>query len=85
MFNTSLINLKLINDTYVFQRGDEANECIYFGVNYKKEGKDDIYLKNLNNKKTESFFITIDKNTKNNYYRITLKNNELSIVKIKKE
>gem|GEM_PF-6707504 len=38
-------------------------------------------MKNTNNQKVENFFVTIN----NNYYQVSLKNDELIIYKIKKE
>jgi len=79
LFNTELVSLELIDDTYVFQRWDEA-QSIYFGIEKKEWLDDAIYLKNKNNQKVEEYFITID----NNEYSISLNKNELSINKIKK-
>jgi len=54
---------------------------LYFGVESNDAGEYTIYLKNKNNQKVESYFETID----NDYYQITLENNQLTIYKIKKE
>ena len=80
LFNTWLITLELIDDTYVFQRWDK-NQSICFWIESKDWSEDNVFLKNLNNQKIEDFFITIN----NNYYKVTLKNNELAIYKIQKE
>ena len=80
LFDTKLISLELIDDTYVFQRWDKT-QAIYFGVENKDWEKDNIFLKNTNNQKVEDFFVTIN----NNYYKITLKDSELAIYKIQKE
>lgn len=80
LFDTKLVSLELINDTYIFQRGDETQK-IYFGTEHKEGWEDKIYLKNENEQKVEEYFVKIW----NNYYNISLKNNEISIDKIKKE
>ncbi len=80
LFDTKLISLELIDDTYVFQRWDKT-QAIYFGIENKGWEKDNIFLKNTNNQKVENFFVTIN----NNYYQVSLKNDELIIYKIKKE
>lgn len=80
LFDTKLISLELIDDTYVFRRWNN-DQVLYFGVESNDAGEYTIYLKNKNNQKVESYFETID----NDYYQITLKNNQLTIYKIKKE
>lgn len=80
LFNTELIKLELIDDTYVFQRWDET-QSINFGIEKKEWWEDNIYLKNENNQKVEEYFVNIN----NNYYNISLKKNELSIDKMKNE
>ena len=79
-FDTKLMSLELIDDTYVLQRWNE-NQAVYFGIKSSDWNKDKIYLKNKNNQEVEYFFITIN----NNYYKFTLENDELIIYKIKKE
>lgn len=78
LFDTELVSLELIDDTYVFQRWDET-QSIYFGIEKKEWWEDAIYLKNKNNQEVEEYFITID----NNEYSISLNKNELSIDKMK--
>jgi len=46
IFNTELVSLELIDDTYIFQRWDET-QSIYFGIEKKEWWEDNIYLKNL--------------------------------------
>lgn len=80
-FNTKLIWLTLIDDTYVFQRGQNKENSIYFGTKHNENNKDEVFLKNLNNEKVNNFYIKIN----NNFYKVSLKDKELSIIKIKKE
>lgn len=79
LFDTKLINLELIDDTYVFTWWDKTQK-IFFWVEWEGENSK-VFLKNENNQKVSNFYVTI----KNNYYKVNLQDNELAIYKIKKE
>lgn len=76
LFNTQLINLQLINDTYLFQWWEKSDQVLRFSVNWDK-----VSLKDWNDKEVSTTFVTIWKD----YYKIELKWETLSIDKIKKE
>lgn len=79
LFDTKLITLELIDDTYVFQRWDKT-QSISFWLEELSWWEHNIYLKNPNWEKTTSYFITI----KNKNYEFVLQNNELRIRERKK-
>lgn len=76
LFDTKLISLQLIDDTYLFQRWEKEDQVLRFSVT-----QDKISLKDWNNKDVNITYVTIWKD----YYKIELKWETLSIDKIKKE
>jgi hypothetical protein len=81
LFDTKLVNLKLINDTYTFQRWKKWDQILRFTVESNNSWTASVKMKNWNNESVNTTFVTID----NDYYKITLNWDQLSIDKIKKE
>lgn len=75
-FDTKLLWLNLINDTYTFQRWDKKENTLLFDTKWEK-----LSIKNNNLETVALFFVSIDDA---NNYQISLWE-ELSIDKIKKE
>ena len=77
-FDTPKLSLKLINDTYEFNRWENAEDLLWFNTLWEN-----ISLKDDINKDIALFFVSEEWNKHNNY-QIKLKNEYLSIDKIKK-
>ncbi len=81
-FDSKLMSLQLVDDTYIFTVNNWDKIELYFGMKPNKQWKDEVYLKNKNNQEVGAFFINTDKEW---FYKATIESWQLKIIKIKKE
>lgn len=77
-FDTPRLSLKLINDTYEFNRWKDDEDVLWFNTVWET-----VSLKNEIDQNINLFFVS-EKDNNHNNYQIELTNNNLSIDKIKK-
>lgn len=84
-YDTKTLKIKLIDDTYIWQRWANENQIIKFGVKISPEDpkKDQIVLKNIVGTEVESFDIKAKNKWWEDFYTVRIENDQLMIDKIK--